>query len=531
MDKRSRSRRQALGELREELRAKGATFRHIAQLIATQEKVNARVAFRLAHGLTQQQVATIWNELWPSADGERAITHKHISYWEAWPGPTGRAPSLDVLNRLARIYRCGAADLFDGEDYSGLDSPTPTNRLALPPATRPVGSTNAGARADATDVLTRVDGFIASAGSLLVTKEADYQDLVAELTEWACRMQRRDILQWLSWAAAAAAAAPVLQRLDDQERERVALAFAAPRRVDGTVIQHIEDVLWRCMRQDDTLGPQAALDTTLAQRGLVRDLLKEAPAAFRDRLLSLYANLSRFAGWLSFDLNNYETAADYYETARAAAHDAHNTALGAFVLCNMSHLATWRGRPRVGIDHAVAAQGWAYQTDDIRLRAYAADVAARAFAADKQPRPALRAVDQAKHALADGDHRPLPGSHVYFYNGGQLAATESTCYLNLGQPDRGAQIAEVALGTIESSFVRNLAIASLVLGQCRLSTKQPDLDEAASAVGDAARLAAHNRSARLAHRLQRSWQALEPWQDSRAVRTIRSQVTEVVQAG
>ncbi|MGB6161093.1 MAG: hypothetical protein WCF33_23820 [Pseudonocardiaceae bacterium] len=42
----------------------------------------------------------------------------------------------------------------------------------------------------------------------------------------------------------------------------------------------------------------------------------------------------------------------------------------------MSHLATWQGKPRIGIDHAVAAAQWADRTGDLRLRAYTADVAA-----------------------------------------------------------------------------------------------------------------------------------------------------------
>ena len=48
-----------------------------------------------------------------------------------------------------------------------------------------------------------------------------------------------------------------------------------------------------------------------------------------------------------------------------------------YVLCNMSHLATWQGKPRMGIDHAVAAGEWAKRTDDLLLRAYAADVGPR----------------------------------------------------------------------------------------------------------------------------------------------------------
>jgi tetratricopeptide (TPR) repeat protein len=337
------------------------------------------------------------------------------------------------------------------------------------------------------DVLTRVDRFIA-ASETLATRESDYDQLVGNLIEWACRMKRRDILQWLSSAAAAAAAAaaaPVLDGLDRTEQERVAQAFASPSRVDEAVIGHIEAVLWRCMRQDDALGPQAALDTTVAQRNLVRGLLPGTPGVLRDRLLSLYANLSRFAGWLSFNLNNYDAASDYYETAREAAHRAHNTELGAFVLCNMSHLATWRKQPRTGIDHALAAIGWASQTGDTRLQAYAYDVAARAYAMDRQDHATRSAIEQAQTAFATPDSRT--DTYAYFFSAGQLASTESVCYLQLGQADQGVEAAQRSLAGIDGSFVRNLALTSLRLGICHLHRDKPDVDSGAAAIADAAR--------------------------------------------
>jgi transcriptional regulator with XRE-family HTH domain len=503
-----RSRRAEVAALRAELTAKGAPVRQIASLIRTRYNLGARTAYRYAHGLTQQQVADRWNELWPPVDGAAIITHKHISYWEAWPLRTGRPPSVETLNRLARIYRTSAAELLDGEDHS-----QPSTTLAL--------ASSETVKAEPVDVLTRVDRFIAAADSL-ATRESDYDQLVANLIEWACRMKRRDILQWLSSAAAAAAAAPVLDGLDPGEQARVASAFATPSRVDSTVIGDIEGVLWRCMRQDDALGPQAALDTTLAQRNLVRGLLPDAPDAFRDDLRSLYANLSRFAGWFSFDLGNYDAAGHYYETARASAHEAHNTELGALVLCNLSHLATWRRQPRTGIDHALAAIGWANQTDDARLRAYAYDVAARAYAMDRQDRATHKAIEQARAAFADGDERT--DTYAYFFSAGQLASTESVCYLQLGQADKGIEAAKRSLTGIDGSFVRNLALTSLRLGICYLHREEPDVDRGASAIADAVRLAAHNRSVRLVERLQWGWRELESWHDTPAAKNVRDQM-------
>jgi tetratricopeptide (TPR) repeat protein len=104
----------------EQLRGAGWTYRQIAAEWRQRYGFNSRVAFRLAHGLTQAEVAQRWNEQWPDPDSPK--TAKQISYWEIWPAAGGRCPSVETLNRLAYLYRCSAGELLDGEDYSHLDS-------------------------------------------------------------------------------------------------------------------------------------------------------------------------------------------------------------------------------------------------------------------------------------------------------------------------------------------------------------------------------------------------------------------------
>jgi len=97
------------------LHADGATYGQIVTAWASQHRISPLTAARLAHGLTQQQVADRWNELWP--DPERPKNAKSVSYWE-----TGeRQPSRDSLNKLALLYRCSAGVLLGGEDYTHLD--------------------------------------------------------------------------------------------------------------------------------------------------------------------------------------------------------------------------------------------------------------------------------------------------------------------------------------------------------------------------------------------------------------------------
>lgn len=97
------------------LHADGATWGQIITDFASRYCVTPLTAARLAHGLTQQQVADRWNELW--SDGEHPKTYKQISYWE-----TGdRTPGRDALNKLALLYCCSAGVLLDGKDFSHLD--------------------------------------------------------------------------------------------------------------------------------------------------------------------------------------------------------------------------------------------------------------------------------------------------------------------------------------------------------------------------------------------------------------------------
>ncbi|MGH2733715.1 MAG: hypothetical protein ACRDJG_12405 [Actinomycetota bacterium] len=346
--------------------------------------------------------------------------------------------------------------------------------------------------------------------------DAEYVFLVKALVGWAYTMNRRDLLHKLSRAAAVAATAPAFHWVSPDELERVALAIQTPSRADGAVIAHIEEVLWGLRRQHDTLGPQAVFDTVLAQRTLVLAMQDEVSAGLRPRLLSVFSNLSDFAGWLSFNLNDFETARHYYEEARRAAHEARDNELAAHVLCNLSYLATWQGMARVGADHAVAAKGWAERTDNPLLRSYAADMAARAYALDGHPRACMEEIEAARSHLSAATisqtHSPL----LRFYNEGFLAATESRCLLELGDPRQAGSAATRAVALTEGAFVLNRAMSTIYLGTALL--REGDMDQAVKVIGDAADLTARHRSARLVERLRAARAEMQQWHATRAVK-------------
>jgi hypothetical protein len=167
------ARRQEQRELARTLRAQGRSWAEIATALRDRYGLTARVAMRVAHDWSQADAAAGWNARWP--DDPKSF--KNISYWETWPSPTGHAPSLAVLERLARVYECSVADLVAGWGEHGsapAAGPTEPETLAWQ------------------------------------VEHLDLPELTRSVADWAQRLstpQRRDLLLKLSTAAGAAAAA------------------------------------------------------------------------------------------------------------------------------------------------------------------------------------------------------------------------------------------------------------------------------------------------------------------------------------
>ena len=232
-------------------------------------------------------------------------------------------------------------------------------------------------------------------------------------------------------------------------------------------------------------------------------------------MLSALSEASRQAGWLSFDLKQFDHAGYYYEDARALAHEAENTGLGAFVLCQMSQLATSQGKPRIGIDHAVAAERWADRADDMRLRALTADAAARAYAADGQRDACLTALDTAHTVLMTvDDHTPSYST----YGEALHISIRGECHLKLGEAEPAVSYAQQALKLLDRSRARSVALTIVDLSEAYVQCNE--IDEATRLLGDAGNIAAGHSSVRLIERLEQARAGMQPWQHTAAVRTL-----------
>lgn len=525
-----RSKKQDRAELVQSLRSSGSSWVDIAEALSQSYGINPRLAFRYAHGWSQDEAAEEWNKRWP----DEIKSAKNFSHWESWPGPTGHAPTYGNLSKLAELYECAASDLLtDLPNFRHLDTAgarplavplAVKKRLILPSeCTLDVGT--AGSLQDDRDAW-------AALSPLLLTQEAaplvqrlqqiNAIELVQVILMWMQRLDpsvnRRVLLTKLSSAFALAAVSPVLDILDPEEYEPVVRFLQQPDTFDLSALTYAERMIINLRQQSDVLGPQLTLHSAIGHRQLAEQLVKAAPAAFQPRAISAYAELTQFLGWLCFNMEDYQGAQYYYDDARSAAHEAQNVELATYILCAMSQLAVSQDKPEVGIDHAAAAAVRAEQSHSPLARAYAADVAVRAYVANNQADKCREKLDEEYAALKAADRDAPTASWWYFYNEAFYLGTASRCVLKLHRPDEALRIMDKSLTLVDPANLRQRIFRSLFRAEVRI--QQEEIAEATSIVTDVARLTAANGSQLIVQRISEVRALLHPWAHTKPVREL-----------
>ncbi|MFE7961139.1 regulator [Streptomyces sp. NPDC014776] len=295
-------------------------------------------------------------------------------------------------------------------------------------------------------------------------------------------------------------------------------------RVTGGDIAALRSVAELFRTLDDTYGGGHA------RQALVRYLEHECEPMLRGvygeqtgrRLFAAAADLTRLAGWTSYDIAAHGLAQRYFVQALRLAQAAGDRAYGAYVLVTMSRQAVYLGHGREAVQLARVAQQGAGTAVPPVVQALLHAAEARGHAVLGEVRACTASLVRAERALdaaRSGDDVPY---WARSFDEAQLAYEFGHCHRDLQQFRAAAQHAERSLQLRGSGYARSRLLCTVVLATARLGLGE--LDQACRLGAEAAGQAAEMRSVRAVEYVRDFERRLEPYKDAPPVRGYRERV-------
>ncbi|MCT9088030.1 regulator [Streptomyces sp. ASQP_92] len=267
-----------------------------------------------------------------------------------------------------------------------------------------------------------------------------------------------------------------------------------------------------------------------ARQALVRYLEHEAEPMLRGtygenvgrRLFAAAADLTRLAGWTSYDIAAHGLAQRYFVQALRLSQAAGDRAYGSYVLVTMSRQAVYLGHGREAVQLARVAQQGVGSAAPPVVQSLLNAVEARGHAVLGEVRACTASLARAERALESarpGDDVPHWGR---YFDEAQLADEFGHCHRDLQQYRTAAQHAERSLQLRAPGYARSRLFCRVVLATARLGLGE--LDQACALGAEAAQQASEMRSARAVEYVRDFERRLEPYRDAAAVRTYRDRV-------
>ncbi|MER7723776.1 regulator [Streptomyces sp. NPDC096323] len=267
-----------------------------------------------------------------------------------------------------------------------------------------------------------------------------------------------------------------------------------------------------------------------ARQALVRYLEHEAEPMLRGtygeatgrRLFAAAADLTRLAGWTSYDIAAHGLAQRYFVQALRLAQAAGDRAYGSFVLITMSRQAVYLAHGREAVQLARVAQQGVGSAAPHAVLALLHAVEARGHGVLGESKACAASLARAERAL----EASRPGDEVPHwarsFDEAQLADESAHCHRDLQQYRAAAQHAERSLQLRAPAYVRSRLFCRVVLASARLGLGE--LDQACRLGAEAAQQAAEMRSVRATEYVGDFERRLEPFRDAAAVRGYRERV-------
>ncbi|MHC3472477.1 regulator [Streptomyces sp. 7R007] len=267
-----------------------------------------------------------------------------------------------------------------------------------------------------------------------------------------------------------------------------------------------------------------------ARQALVRYLEHECEPMLRGtydeqtgrRLFAAAADLTRLAGWTSYDIAAHGLAQRYFVQSLRLAQAAGDRAYGSYVLVTMSRQAVYLGHGREAVQLArVAQQGVGTNAPPV-VQALLHAAEARGHGVLGEVRNCTASLVRAERALEasrSGDEVPF---WARFFDEAQLADEFGHAHRDLQQFRAAAQHAERSLQLRAPAYARSRLFCRVVLASARLGLGE--LDQACQLGAEAAGQAAEMRSVRAIEYVRDFERRLEPYKDAAPVRGYREKV-------
>ncbi|MBT2525660.1 regulator [Streptomyces sp. ISL-99] len=267
-----------------------------------------------------------------------------------------------------------------------------------------------------------------------------------------------------------------------------------------------------------------------ARQALVRYLEHETEPMLRGtygeatgrRLFAAAADLTRLAGWTSYDIAAHGLAQRYFVQALRLAQAAADRPYGSYVLATMSRQAVHLGHGREAVQLARVAQQGVGGTAPAVVQALLHSVEARGHGVLGEVRACTASLVRAERAMESarpGDELP---HWARFFDEAQLADEFGHCHRDLQQYRAAAQHAERSLQLRAPGYARSRLFCRVVLATARLGLGE--LDQACALGAESAQQATEMRSARALEYVRDFEKRLEPYRDAAAVRNYRDRV-------
>ncbi|WP_405766412.1 regulator [Actinacidiphila glaucinigra] len=268
-----------------------------------------------------------------------------------------------------------------------------------------------------------------------------------------------------------------------------------------------------------------------ARQALVRYLEHEAEPMLRGsygetmgrRLFAAVADLTRLAGWTSYDIGAHGLAQRYFVQALRLAQAAGDRVYGGYVLVTMSRQAVYLGHGREAVQLArVAQQGVGGGAPPVvQALFHAAEARGHGLLGEVRAcTAALVRAERALEAVRNGDDVP---SWARFFDEAQLADEFGHCHRDLGQYRAASQHAERSLQLRGHAYARSRVFCRTVLATARLGLGEVD---AACALGaEAMQAAVEMRSLRAVEYVRDFSRRLDTHRDAAPVRAFHDRAT------